>query len=55
MRKAWEALFLFAIFLFALHMVMAAIKPFLPLLGFAIVVMLTIALWRIIVSRRKFW
>jgi hypothetical protein len=58
-RKVWEALALFVIIIIVLSIVSDAIQPYMPIIGITaaalILIALVILLFRLVISRRKFW
>lgn len=55
LRKVWEALFLLIVLVVAVQLAIASIRPYLPVLGFVLIAIISGTLVRIFWFKRKFW
>jgi hypothetical protein len=54
-KKVWEALFLFVVIMVVANVVVASIRPFMPLLGLMVVLVIIGGLIHVVFIRKKFW
>jgi hypothetical protein len=59
MKKVWEAIALLIVILILISIAQDAVRPFLPIVGIVVGVMIVVAvgvlLYRLVFSSRKFW
>lgn len=55
LKKAWEVLVLLVISIVFINIIAASIKPYLPLLGLTVVLIIICWLVHVVFIRKKFW
>lgn len=55
LRKVWEALGLLIVLVIAVNLIIASLKPFLPILGLVVIAIIGGALVKLLFFRQKFW
>lgn len=55
MRKVWEAIGLLIVLVVAVNLILASLKPLLPILGVIILCIITGVLVKVAFFRQKFW
>lgn len=53
--KAWSLLVFVVVAVILINVAIEAVKPFLPLVGLVVAILLIVAIFRLLISRRKPW